>query len=373
MQFVIKNGTPADDGFYMPPEWDEHYGTVITFPTRIGTWGKQVSYAQHKFAEIALLISTQEKVFIVVDKNNYNKAYELMHDNVSYLIHDTDDSWVRDNGPTFVTNGNIMRGINWGFNAWGGNFDGLYSDWKLDNELAIKICNDLQVECYDFSDFVLEGGSIHTDGNGTLLVTESCLLSKGRNPHLTKSQIEDKLKLALGIKKILWLPNGIFNDETNGHVDNMCAFVKPHEVVLAWTDNSNDPQYMMSNENYEYLTNEFDANNNKITIHKLPVPDIPICINEGDFEMYEFDDSTNTMNQTHKIGTRYPASYVNFYIANNIILVPQFGGANKNSDLRAKEILAKIFNDRKVIGIDARVILMGGGNIHCITQQIPKV
>lgn len=366
------NNTPIDDGYYMPPEWSEHYGTIITFPTRIGTWGKKVEYAQAKFAEIALHIAKYEKVFIVVGKNNYNKAYNLMKDNVQYLFHDTDDSWVRDNGPTFVTNGINIRGINWRFNAWGGEFDGLYTDWKLDDELAIKICNDLNIEYYDFGDFVLEGGSIHTNGKGTLVVTESCLLSKGRNPKLSKQQIENKLKSALGVKKVLWLPNGIFKDETNGHVDNMCAFVKENEVVLAWTDNESDPQYKLSKENYEYLNSEVDGNNNKIKIHKLPIPDIPICIDESDIELYQFDDTSNTINQTHNIGTRYPASYVNFYIANNIVLVPQFGGENELSDKRAIEIISKLFVDREIIGIDARVILMGGGNIHCITQQIPK-
>ena len=373
MNSIIKNRNPIDDGFYMPPEWVEHYGTIITFPARVGTWGKNVEYAQRKFAEIALLISKYEKVFVVVDKNNYNNAYGLMSNNVEYWIHNTNDSWVRDNGPTFITNGKKVRGINWKFNAWGGDFDGLYTDWKFDDELAIKICEDLNVECYDYNSFVLEGGSIHTDGLGTLMVTESCLLSKGRNPKLSKLQIEDKLKSSLGINKILWLPNGIYNDETNGHIDNMCAFVKPREVVLAWTDNTNDPQYKLSIENYNYLNNEFDAHNSKIIIHKLPIPDIPICISEKDFELYQFDDNDNTINQTHSIGTRYPASYVNFYIANNIVLVPQFGGENFESDKRAIDILSKLFNNREVIGIDAKVILMGGGNIHCITQQIPKI
>ena len=136
----------------------------------------------------------------------------------------------------------FRSGVNWSFNAWGGEVDGLYASYEKDNAFAWNFCRKFEFDCYDAEPFVLEGGSIHSDGEGTLLVTESCLLSAGRNPSLTKEQIEEQLKCYLGVEKVLWLPRGIYQDETNEHVDNVCAFLRPGEVVLAWTNNQNDPQ-----------------------------------------------------------------------------------------------------------------------------------
>lgn len=370
-KFEILCGNPKIDGFKMPAEWAPHLGTIITWPYRIGTWGQNLKYAYEAFAKVINTLILYEKVFVVVSEKDVENVKKYLNEKVEYLYIDTNDSWVRDNGPTFVTNGKTIRGVNWKFNAWGGSFNGLFSDYKLDDEVAIKICNLFDIKCYDFSDFVLEGGSIHTDGEGTLLVTESCLLSKGRNPQLSKSDIEKKLKDALGVDKILWIPNGIYNDETDGHVDNMCAFVRTGEVVLAWTDNMTDPQYKLSKENYDYLSNITDAKDRRLIIHKIPIPDEPILITEGNIKKYQFNDAEND-NQTHEIGTRMPASYINYYVANGVVLVPQFGGKNKNSDRKAIEILSRFFSDKNVIGIEAKTILMGGGNIHCITQQIPK-
>ena len=149
--------------------------------------------------------------------------------------------------PTFVINGKgERRGIDWGFNTWGGEVDGLYPSWENDNRVARKFCDLLGDDVYDKRDFICEGGSIHTDGEGTALVTEACLLSAGRNPDLTKAEIEQVLCDYLGVSKVIWLPRGIYNDETNEHVDNVCAFTAPGEVVLAWTDDESDPQYALS-------------------------------------------------------------------------------------------------------------------------------
>jgi agmatine deiminase len=221
------------------------------------------------------------------------------------------------------------------------------------------------VECYDAAPFVLEGGSIHADGEGTVIVTESCLLSKGRNPSLTKEQIEEKLKIYLGAKKVIWLPRGIYNDETNEHVDNVCAFTSPANVVLAWTDDESDPQYTFSKEDLEVLENETDAKGRKINVHKLYIPKIPVTVTEEELAGYEFEEGEDV----REPGERLAASYANFYIANEIALVPQFGDEN---DAPAVELLSKLMPDRKVIGIYARDIILGGGNIHCITQQIPQ-
>lgn len=279
---------------------------------------------------------------------------------------ETDDAWARDVGPTFVKNARKeVRGINWRFNAWGGEVDGLYASWEKDDAAAEAICDALDYPVYDAGDFVLEGGSIHSDGEGTLLVTEACLLSPGRNPHLTKEEIEKKLCEYLGAEKVIWLKNGIWQDETNEHIDNVCAFVKPGEVVLAWTDDEKDPQYALSMEDYQILENETDAKGRKFMIHKLPIPEKPVCIQEQDLKGLMFEPGEDT----REAGERLAASYVNFYIANEAVLVPQF---QDKHDKLACDILGKLFPERRICPIDARAIIIGGGNIHCITQQIPS-
>jgi agmatine deiminase len=224
-----------------------------------------------------------------------------------------------------------------------------------------------EIDYYDATPFVLEGGSIHSDGEGTVMVTETCLLSPGRNPDMSKEEIENTLKKYLGAKKVLWLPKGIYNDETNEHVDNVCAFIAPGEVVLAWTDNEDDPQYAMSSADLLYLENVTDAKGRKLKVHKLPIPEHPVLIEQKDLDNYVFEEGEDE----REVGERLAASYVNFYFINGAALVPQFGGENEDSDRRALEILRGLCPDRVIIGIDARSILLGGGNIHCITQQIP--
>lgn len=211
---------------------------------------------------------------------------------------------------------------------------------------------------------MLEGGSIHSDGQGTVIATEACLLSKGRNPELTKEQIEAKLQEYLGAKKIIWLPNGIYQDETNEHVDNVCAFTKPGEVVLAWTDDESDPQYVLSAEDLKVLEQETDAKGRKIRVHKMLIPKKPVCITEKELAGYVFEEGEDT----REAGERLAASYVNFYIGNKVVLVPQFGDEH---DVLATDLLQKLFPEREIVPIFAREIIIGGGNIHCITQQIP--
>jgi agmatine deiminase len=230
-------------------------------------------------------------------------------------------------------------------------------------------------DVYDAQDFVLEGGSIHVDGEGTALVTENCLLSPGRNPHMTKEEITQKLKDYLGVSKVIWLKCGIYNDETNEHVDNICAFVKPGVVVLAWTDDVNDPQYEMSKSCYDILSTETDAKGRSIVIEKLYIPK-PVCISEEECKGLDNMD----FEPTRTPGERLAASYVNFYISNGAVVMPGFAKPDADdelnrsyavSDKMAFDRLAELFPDREVIQIYARDILIGGGNIHCITQQIP--
>lgn len=361
--------TPKQDGFSMPAEFSAHHGTIMIWPERPGSWGDDPSAAQKAFAEIVSHLAKHEQVYMLVNERTVQSAKQMLPDSVRLLMIDTDDSWARDVAPTFVRDhAGKLRGIDWAFNAWGGDFDGLYTDYENDDAAASAICRALGAPCYNAHPFVLEGGAIHSDGEGTILVTEACLLSEGRNPHMTKEQITQKLTEYLGAEKVIWLPYGIYQDETNEHIDNVCAFTAPGEVVLAWCEDENDPQYAMSAADLAVLEQETDAKGRMLKVHKLPVPKYPVCITEADLRSYTFAEGE----AVRTLGERLAASYVNFYYGNGCLLVPQFGGDNSESDAAACRILQKCAPNRRVIPVDAREILLGGGNIHCITQQIPE-
>ena len=365
MEYI--NTFPAEDGFFMPAEYSKHVATVMIWSVRAGSWGIHAAKSQAAFLDVIRVIAKSETVYVLAGKEHFVEAERALHGIAKVLMIESDDAWARDVAPTFVTNGKTVRGIDWSFNAWGGEYDGLYASWEKDDAVAKRFCDRIGLECYNARPFVLEGGSVHSDGEGTLMVTESCLLSAGRNPSMTKAQIEEQLKKYLGVKKVLWLPRGIYNDETNEHVDNVCAFVAPAKVVLAWTDDDKDPQYALSKACLEYLENETDACGREIGIVKLPIPKHPICVDESMCSSYSFEEGEDI----REIGERLAASYVNFYFSNEAIIVPQFGAENEESDRQAVRILESVADGRQVIGIPAMPILQGGGNIHCITQQIP--
>lgn len=362
---------PKADGFWMPGEFERHSGTIMIFPERPGSWTYNAEAALPAFLEIYKVIAAEEKLYLLVSEEKYDKAAELLQgvDNVHMYIIPQNDAWARDTAPTFVRNeAGEVRGINWQFNAWGGEYDGLYTDWEDDNALAAFFCYAENMGCYNAQHFVLEGGSIHSDGQGTVLTTESCLLSKGRNPQLSKDEISGILCDYLGAEKVIWLPRGIYNDETNEHVDNVCAFLKPGEVVLAWTEDENDPQYALSNACLRTLENETDAQGRHFVVHKLPIPSHPVCITQHDLDGFVFAPGEDT----REVGERLAASYVNFYFTNQSVLLPQFGGENAESDALAMRLMQEWCPERCIIGIPARELIVGGGNIHCLTQQIPE-
>lgn len=351
----------------MPAEFEPHEGTILVWPVRPGSWTYGGKEAQTTFTELAEVISRSETLYMCGYGEYLENIKDIFKDNPNIRVLDieTNDSWARDIGPTFVETDGVIKGTDWKFNAWGGDFDGLYLNYDEDDAFAKKFCELTGYETIDERDFVLEGGSIHTDGEGTLLVTEACLLSKGRNPQMSKEQIEERLKETLGVSKVIWLPHGINGDETNEHVDNICCFVKPGEVLMSWTDDMSDPQYEMCMENMRVFENVTDSKGRKITVHKLPLPAIPVTITEHDAAGYVYEEGEDM----REVGEKLAASYANFYITNKHVIVPQFGDPN---DGVAVDILTKLFPEREVYPIQARSIIVGGGNIHCITQQIPK-
>lgn len=357
--------TPKKDGFRMPGEFEHHDGCYMIWPERPDNWRLGAKPAQEVFTEVANTIGEYEPMTVIVSKAQYSNARNMLKDYVRVVEMANDDSWVRDCGATFVINDKgEVRGVDWTFNAWGGLVDGLYFPWDSDDKIAQKMCELERVDSYRVDDFVLEGGSIHVDGEGTVMVTEECLLSEGRNPHMTKEEIGNKLCEYLNCEKVLWIPRGIYNDETNGHVDNMCNFVRPGVVALAWTDDENDPQYERSVEAYKYLENETDAKGRKLEIHKIYTPS-PILITEEESKGVDAVDGT----LPRLPGDRLAASYVNYYTGNGFIALPVF---NDPADEKAIAKLKELYPDREIRPIYAREILLGGGNIHCITQQLPS-
>jgi agmatine deiminase len=357
------NSTPRQDGFRMPGEFEPHSGTWMLWPERPDNWRLGGKPAQQTYVNVATAISNFERVTVCASAKEFNNARQQLPDNIRLVEMSSNDAWMRDCGPTFVVNNHKdVRGIDWQFNAWGGLEGGLYSPWDQDDLVASKVLDIEWVDRYK-APFVLEGGSIHVDGEGTLITTEECLLNKNRNPHLTKREIENLLKEYTGAEKIIWLGQGVFNDETNGHVDNLCCFLRPGEVALTWTEDKSDPQYAISSDAYERLLSTVDARDRKINVQKIHQP-APVLISREEAAGVISVEGT----LPRESGARMAASYINFYICNHGVIVPTFGGPH---DHNAIATLTQLMPDHKVVGVPAREILLGGGNIHCITQQQP--
>ena len=356
--------TPRADGFRMPAEWEAHAGCWMLWPQRPDTWRNRGKPAQSAFVEVAQAISRFETVTVGVNPDQYQNARVQLPQQVRVVELSSNDAWIRDTGATFVINDrDTVRGVDWNFNAWGGLEKKMYFPWDTDELVAQKM---LEMEALDRykARIVLEGGSIHVDGQGTLITTEQCLLHPNRNPALSRSRIEEFLQAYLNVEKIIWLPRGVYEDETDGHIDNLCCFVRPGVVALTWTNDKSDPQYLRSAEALDILQSATDAKSRPLVVHKIHQPD-PMYMSEE--EAAGLDASDKALSRP--AGERLAGSYINFYIANGGVVMPQFSDRH---DLSARQKLAELFPKREVVGIYAREILLGGGNIHCITQQQPS-
>jgi agmatine deiminase len=355
---------PATDGFRMPGEFEPHAGTWMLWPERPDNWRENAGPAQQAFAALAAAIARFEPLSMGVSPAHFTAARKMLPDAVRLIEMTHDDCWMRDVGPTCVVGpGGEVRGIDWRFNAWGGFHGGLYSPWDQDDLVARKVLEVERLARYPAA-LVNEGGAIHVDGQGTALVTEECLLNRNRNPKLTRAQIEDALRVYLGVRAIIWLGKGVFNDETDGHVDNLACFVRPGEVCLTWTDVQQDPQHAISRDAWERLHDARDARGRRLKVHKLPMPG-PLLMTAKEARGIARRPGT----KPRSAGERLAASYVNFYIANGAVLMPLL---DPGTDRAAGAALKRVFRGRRVVGIPAREILLGGGNIHCITQQLPS-
>lgn len=356
--------TPKKDGFRMPGEFEQQEEIFMIWPERPDNWRNGGKPVQEAFVNIAKAISRFEPVTMLVSAGQYANARNKLPAEIRVVEASNNDSWVRDCGPTFVKNDKgQLRAVDWEFNAWGGLVDGLYFPWDQDNMIAQKICELERIDTYKAEKFVLEGGSFHVDGEGTVMTTEMCLLSEGRNPRLGKPEIEDMLKEYLNVEKVIWVKDGIDPDETNGHIDDVACFVKPGEVACIWTDDKEDPFYQVCQDTYNQLVGETDAKGRKLKVHKLTTPEKAVTL-QGDFAI-DYVEGTIPREE----GDLCIASYMNFLIVNGGVIVPQYGDKN---DALALEQIQAMFPDREVVGVQTREVVYGGGNIHCVTQQKPK-
>lgn len=349
---------PQSAGFIFPAEWTPHRATWLGWPSNKNDWPGKIAAIHFVYAEIATkLIAAGERVAILVqDEKHEGKARGILRkvgtdfSKIEFHRIPHNRGWMRDSGPMFVKNPTAQETavVKFKFNAWA-----KYDDWKLDNEVARIFAKSNKRRIFEVKykgeDFVLEGGAIDVNGLGTVMTTEECLLDRdvqARNPHLSRAETEDSLAKNLGTNNVLWLNKGIVGDDTHGHIDDFCRFTDARTIVLAEEKNADDPNHRILEENRERLESARLEDGSKPDLVRLPMPS-PI--------FYE--------------GMRLPASYANFYIANEAVLVPTF---NDERDRFALGIIAELFPTRKVVGIHAVDLVWGLGTLHCLSQQEPK-
>jgi agmatine deiminase len=356
--------TPAQDGFRMPAEFERHSGCWMLWPERPDNWRAGGKPVQAVFVEIAIAIADAEPLTVGVSAAQYQNARARLPPRVRLVEMSSNDAWMRDCGPTFVIDAHgRRRGVDWTFNAWGGLDGGLYFPWDRDDEVAQKVLELEGADRYRTS-FVLEGGAIHVDGQGTCLTTEECLLNPNRNPQLSRIEVEEELRRYLGVTTVIWLDKGVYLDETGGHIDELACFTSPGHVALTWTEDREDPQYEISSDALARLKRARDARGRPLTIHRIHQPG-PLYMTAEEAQGVDVRGGS----RPRKAGDRLAASYINFYIANKCVVMPLY---EKRRDAAARAKLQRLFPTRKVVGIATREVLLGGGNIHCITQQVPR-
>lgn len=349
---IVKKETPSQLGYRMPAEWEPQVSTWLTWPRPEGISfpGKYETVPPVYAALIRELTRVEDVNINVWNAEMEAWVKDLLRQNQTPLdrVHfhhfPAYEPWCRDHGPIFLVRGpgaNHERAVvDWGYNAWGNK----YPPFDLDDAVPQHVARLRGLPIFS-PGIVMEGGSIEVNGQGTLITTEACLLNPNRNPDLTKAEIETYLKDYLGVTNVLWLGDGIVGDDTDGHIDDLTRFVSADTVVTVVEEDPQDENYALLQENLERLKSCQDQDGKPLKVVELPMPGL-----------IEYD------------GQRLPASYANFYIANQLVLVPTFRSAN---DARAVAALQQCFPDRRVIGLDSTELIWGLGSFHCISQQEP--
>ncbi|MCX6026931.1 MAG: agmatine deiminase family protein [Chloroflexi bacterium] len=332
--------TPAEDGFSMPPEWGPHAGCFISWPCRELTWKGHFEDAKSAYSAVIKAIDRRDPVSVLADPVTVQEARRRLGAEAEILEIALDDSWARDNGPIFVRReDNRLALVNFRFNGWGRK-----QPCEKDDKLPILLAERMRIRRYD-APMILEGGAISIDGDGTLLTTEQCLLNVNRNPGMSKKEIQQILASYLGIRKVIWLARGVEDDMTDGHVDGVAGFAKPRVVLAAHTKDGSDPNHRNLEENMARLESATDAKGRALEVVKMVQPR-PMLVGN----------------------VRITPSYVNLYFANGAVVFPIYGIREDNL---AHETLASLFPEREIVGVRCEHISIGGGDVHCITQQVP--
>ena len=330
------------------------------FPSRDDIWRDNAIPMQEYILNLVNIISKYEPVFLFCEKKNLNKINNIASD-VKVVECDFDDIWARDIGPTFIRKNKSVECIDWKFNAWGGKDEGAYFPWDNDNRFASFVAKYFNIPITK-SNLILEGGGIMPDGNGTIFSTKSVLLNKNRNPNWSQTEIENEILRLTGDIRIVWLDSGLANDETNGHIDNMISFVNSTELCLAWTDDIHNPNYESVHSAYNILSKVTNCYGEKYKINLIPLPPLQYMSQSESDGL-----STNDNAMERLTGDILPASYLNYYLINNAVLIPTFGCETDNE---VRLIFEKIFKNKEIISIYSREPLLGGGGMHCLLHEI---
>lgn len=335
--------TPKQAGFRMPAEWYPHAGCWMAWPCHEDSWALiGFERARIAYARVAKTIAQFEPVTMLVNPGDEDSAKALLGDKIRLISLPINDSWTRDTGPTFLLNEQKeLAGVDWIHNAWGGN----YEDCELDNQIAAALITQTQAKAFK-APLVMEGGSFHVDGEGTVLTSRECLLNANRNPQLSQSEIETYLNDYLGTEKIIWLNRGLEGDETDGHIDEIACFIAPGKVLCLVTHDKEDINYQRLQANLALLKSARDAKGRVLEVFTVEQPPATYLGEE-----------------------RLTLSYINFYLANKGIVMPAFG--HEKQDKAAYELFCQLFPNYQICQIDALDVFAGGGGIHCITQQQP--
>ncbi len=346
------NKYPKQEGYYFPAEFAWHDATWLSWPHKEDSWPGKIHTIFPFYSQFVRELALSEKVCINVnDVSMMNFAQKQLSlagadlANIEFFFHPTNDAWCRDHGPAFLVNPQAVQKkviVDWNINAWGNK----YPPFDLDDIIPTLVASHYHIPVF-YPGIIMEGGSVDFNGNGTLITSTCCLLNPNRNPNLTQAQIEKYLENFYGVDQVLWVSEGIIGDDTDGHVDDTVRFVNEDTVIAAVEENRNDENYQLLQQNLSELKKMRLLNGKQLNIVELPMPGEVIYQQQ-----------------------RLPASYANFYIANESVIVPTYSSPN---DERALQIISSCFPSRKTVGIDSTDIIWGLGSFHCLSQQEPSV